>query len=144
MPGQKSLQEHQYYAHPRNAFWWIMSQILNFSNELSYTQKVSKLEDSGIAVWDVLLSCQRSGSLDSNIERSSEVANDIKHFLLVNNSVSLIIFNGGASKAIFKRHHGLLLGKYQSIQLPSTSPAHASVSKQNKFEVWRDAISPYL
>ena len=75
MPGQKSLQEHQYYAHPRNAFWWVMAQILNFSNELNYTQKVSKLESSGIAVWDVLFSCQRSGSLDSNIERASEVVN---------------------------------------------------------------------
>ena len=144
MPGQKSLQEHQYYAHPRNAFWWIMSQILSFSNELNYTQKVSKLESSGIAVWDVLFSCQRSGSLDSNIERASEVVNDIDGFLLANNTISLIAFNGGASKAIFKRHHGLLLGEYQSIQLPSTSPAHASVSKQNKFEVWRDAVSPYL
>lgn len=71
MPGQKSLDENQYYAHPRNSFWPIILKLFKLKGELTYTQREQLLLDNRIAVWDVLKSCYREGSLDSDIDNSS-------------------------------------------------------------------------
>ena len=144
MPSVKSLEAQQYYAHPQNAFWWIMSQILGFSTDLGYPERVKKLQDAGVAVWDVLLCCHREGSLDSNILRESETPNDINAFLQRNSTIKLFGFNGGAAKAIYKRHNALLVNNHISKQLPSTSPAYASITKQQKLQAWQDVLLPYL
>ena len=103
MPSQMSLQKQQYYAHPRNAFWWVMSEIFEFSQHLPYSDRVSQLTHSQIAVWDVLLDCVRPGSLDSKIELHSELANDFAGFLEANPDIKLIAFNGRAAEKIFMR-----------------------------------------
>jgi len=144
MPSVKSLQVQQYYAHPRNAFWWIMAQMLGFSVELPYSDRVKKLEGAGVAVWDVLLACHRKGSLDSSIARESEAPNDIDAFLQRNSSIEFVGFNGAAAKVIYKRHNALLVKKYTNKQLPSTSPAYASITKLQKLQIWQEIMLPYI
>jgi len=147
MPSQKSLAEGRYYAHPQNAFWWIVSQIAGFDDTLPYAAKCDKLVSARIAVWDVLYDCVRPGSLDSDIQRTSEQPNDVEGLLVNNPSIGLIAFNGTAAKKIFMRHCGNTLEQFphiQHIQLPSTSPAHARITRQQKLTLWRDVIEPVL
>ena len=144
MPSQKSLERQQYYAHSQNSFWWVMAEILDFPINVSYSDKVKKLTQSGVAVWDVLSECYREGSLDSRIIRASEVANDIPALLEMNSSIEFIGFNGGAAKNIYKRHIGFDEKKYDFCQLPSTSPAYASITKKQKCEAWQQAVLPYI
>ncbi len=144
MPGIKSLQEQQYYAHPRNAFWPIMSALFDIKLHLPYQQRCQILCQQGIAVWDVLKSCQRKGSLDSAIENESIEANDFNQLLTDYTSIKHIYFNGGASEQLFKRHVLKTLQKSAAIKtmlkLPSTSPAHAAMTLEQKTQVWRTQI----
>lgn len=147
MPSVTSLDKQQYYAHPRNAFWWLISELLQVPLQVDYAARVEQLELAGIAVWDVLYDCQRPGSLDSSIVRSSERANNIAGLLSDYPSIQIIGFNGGAAKTIFQRHVsqiGTSGTLPKQIQLPSTSPAHASVSKLAKLDIWRSALGPAL
>jgi len=143
MPGQVSLDQARYYAHPRNAFWWIMSQCFDFACSLSYIDRVSKLKSSGVAVWDVLHDCQRKGSLDNNIVRQSEVSNDFATFFRQHNTIIRTLFNGAAAEAIFRRHWVNLIDENPQIEwlrMPSTSPAHASLTREQKTIIWRNAL----
>ena len=81
MPGIVSLRENQYYAHPQNAFWRIAGAILGFDAASPYAVRVALLRAAGIAVWDVLKSCTRQGSLDSDIVHATAVPNDLPAFL---------------------------------------------------------------
>ena len=144
MPSVKSLDVGQYYGHPQNSFWWIMSKIASFPMELGYSERVAKVQEAGVCVWDVLSDCQRPGSLDANIVRDSEVPNDIASFLKKYPSISMLGFNGAASKAIYKRHNLLVDEALGLCQLPSTSPAYASMKKEKKLDIWRNALMPHL
>lgn len=144
MPSQKSLTESRYYAHPQNTFWWIMSQLFGFSTELDYEARCEQLRAHDIVLWDVLYDCVRPGSLDSRIKRDSEQVNDIAGLLYAHSSINLIVFNGGVAKQIFMRHLPEVFEQFPKIdwvQLPSTSPAHARVNRQQKLQVWREALS---
>jgi len=143
MPSRISLQQTQYYAHPRNAFWWIMGELIGFDHRQAYNDRVNSLLQSRVAVWDVLLDCQREGSLDSNIQRASEQVNDFPSFFRDNPSIKLIAFNGAASKTIFMRHCKAVLDQFPgltTVLLPSTSPAHASMNKYEKLQLWRKQL----
>ena len=143
MPGQKSLEHKQYYGHPQNSFWWIMSRLLGFSENVRYEVKCAQLESSSYGVWDVLYDCKRPGSLDSRIERDSEQVNDFSTFLNEYPRIKLIAFNGGAAKKIFMRHCSELLETrigIDYVQLPSTSPAHAKLNREEKLQQWHDAL----
>ena len=144
MPSIKSLDVGQYYGHPHNSFWWIMSQIALFPMALDYSERVAKVQEAGICVWDVLSDCQRAGSLDANIVRESEVPNDIVGFLRKHPSISMLGFNGAAAKTIYKRHNSLSDDELDLCQLPSTSPAYASMKKEEKLGIWRSALIPHL
>ena len=136
-PSVKSLQFQQYYAHPQNAFWWIMGQLFDFDHQLAYEQRYKLLNEKGVIVWDVLESCERQGSLDSRIKTESEVANDIPMLLNHYQSINRIVCNGGVSLKLLKRHHHQLFGQhYEILKMPSTSPANARLSKQEKLEQW--------
>ena len=76
MPGQASLQQSQYYAHPRNSFWYIMGELFAAGPELDYAQRLQVLLEQRVALWDVVHRCQRKGSLDADIEQQSVEAND--------------------------------------------------------------------
>ena len=140
MPGLKSLQETRYYAHPRNCFWWIMQQSFNFSSELDYQQSCQKLVEHKIAVWDVLYDCERPGSLDQNIIIGSEKVNNFKCFLKEYSEINKILFNGQKANKLFVQRVGKLSPSIEMVTLPSTSPAHASISRQEKLFMWQEQL----
>lgn len=143
MPGVKSLEEQQYYAHPRNAFWPIMAEFYQFDLTLDYSARCQQLKQHQIAVWDVLKSCQRQGSLDQHIEPDSMVANDFNAFLKQHNQIQRIFFNGGKAEQVFKRHVLPTLNVEQQLSfqlLPSTSPAHAAKSVDEKCQLWQKVL----
>lgn len=137
MPSVKSLQEAQYYGHPRNAFWWLMSQLCGFDSTLPYEQRLAEVLRSGVAIWDVAHSCYRPGSLDSNIDQSTLQANDIAQLLSCKPSIQLIVFNGQAAAKLFKKFVDVPMYTGRLLTLPSTSPANAALSKEAKLEQWQ-------
>jgi TDG/mug DNA glycosylase family protein len=139
MPGLVSLAADEYYAHPRNAFWPIMAELFGFDLAAPYNERVKALESAKIAVWDVLFSCNRPGSLDSNIASDSLIANDLASFLQQHPALKRVFFNGAKAESCFRKHIAptLAAGLITCQRLPSTSPAHASLSLERKLEAWR-------
>jgi len=148
MPGQRSLEMRQYYAHPKNSFWRIMGEICAARLELPYAERISALQRAGLALWDVLEFCERLGSLDGNIQASSEKANDIAGMLRQYPTIQAIGFNGGKAWAAFRR---LVLpqinpetaARLEFHPLPSTSPANAGQSYDQKLGRWQ-VMEKYL
>lgn len=133
MPGVQSLAMNQYYVHPRNNFWKLLHAIFEEQLSTDYNQKKEMLQRNKIAVWDVLQACERQGSLDSAIIK--EVPNDFTGFLQQHPNINLIAFNGQKAAAFFKKHVGLT-EDYQLITLPSTSPANAGKTFEQKLKEW--------
>ena len=145
MPGVLSLKHQQYYAHPRNAFWTIMGGLLGFDPQAAYAQRTTALEHAGIALWDVLQSCQREGSLDADIDKDSIVPNDFATFFAKHPHIQRMFFNGATAENIFRKQ--VLSGlhdarNFQMTRLPSTSPAHAGLPVKEKMLVWKIIIVP--
>lgn len=145
MPSVKSLEQQQYYAHPRNSFWPIMSALLEMESGLDYDKRCKFLVENHIAVWDVLKACQRQGSLDQHIHAASMVANDFNLFLQQHLNIKKIMFNGAKAEQVFKRLVLPTLTEQQTaivrLRLPSTSPAHASCSRDDKLIIWQQALT---
>jgi TDG/mug DNA glycosylase family protein len=139
MPGRVSLESGEYYAHPRNAFWTIMGELVGAHPGLPYNVRLDILRSSGIAVWDVLESCIRKTSLDSCIETSSEIPNDFKSFFLTHRHITRVFFNGTKAEQCFLKYaHSMLEpSKLEYRLLPSTSPANAGLSYQQKLLAWQ-------
>jgi len=139
MPGRASLEAGRYYAHRQNAFWRIVCELLGVDPGSSYARRVQALKAARIALWDVLQSCSRRGSLDSGIERESEIANDFPAFLRKHRQIRRICFNGAKAASSFKRSVMPALGRraLRYSRLPSTSPANASVTYERKRRAWR-------
>ena len=138
MPGRASLEAGQYYAHRHNAFWRIASQLLQFDPQAPYCERARALRSARIAVWDVLHSCVRPGSMDAMIDRGSETANDFRKFFRTHPGITHVFFNGAKAEASFRRH--VLPGLDAPLRykrLPSTSPANASVPWPQKLAAWR-------
>lgn len=146
MPSVASLESQQYYGHPRNAFWWIMSQICGFDSTQTYENKVTHVKRVGVAIWDVIESCHRPGSLDSAIDQSTLTPNDIQNLLTTYCSIRAICFNGQAAQKLFIKHldKNFTNNLEPDIHiLPSTSPANAGMTRENKLEKWL-IIESYL
>ena len=142
MPGAASLSAREYYAHPRNAFWPLVGELLGFDPGLPYAQRLARLTTAGYALWDVLGACRRSGSLDSAIEPGSLEVNPIAGFLAVHPSIDRVFFNGSAAETLFRRHVMPTLDNRALAcrRLPSTSPAHASRTLEQKACAWREIL----
>lgn len=144
MPGVASLNAGQYYAHPQNRFWPIMGRLLGFDPaQTPYAERIAYLTTGGIALWDVLQSCERPGSLDSAICRETQVVNDFPGFLSAHPQIHTVYFNGAHAEQTFRRYVRSLLPNataLECIRLPSTSPAHASLSFDDKLTQWRQII----
>jgi TDG/mug DNA glycosylase family protein len=143
MPGKASLRERQYYAHPRNLFWPILGEILGIDPAHRYEARVAAVRSAGVAVWDVLRSCTRESSLDSDIDALSVVPNDFGAFLSDHPQIRRICFNGATAEALYMRHvrPGLAAApEIQHLRLPSTSPANASVPLAEKLRAWRSIV----
>lgn len=140
MPGAASLQAGQYYAHRQNRFWPFMGALVGAAPSLPYAQRVQRLDRAGIAVWDVIATCRREGSLDSAIR--NETANDFGLFLAHHPGVATVLFNGAKAETTFVRRVLPTLADtgLRRQRLPSTSPANASQSDAAKLSAWRDAL----
>lgn len=139
MPSQKSLEKQQYYGHPQNAFWKIMAKAFGFSENLEYYQKTKLVKENGIAIWDVIHCCTRSGSLDSSIQKDTIVENKIPELLEQFPGIQKILCNGGTSHQLFLKHFKIWSTAHPEIEIikmPSTSPAHASLNFEQKYDVW--------
>lgn len=145
MPGVPSLQAAEYYANPRNAFWWIAEQLWGVELSSSYEDRLADLGKAKVALWDVLGQCQREGSLDSRIVAASEEAQPLADFLAAHPSIQRVAFNGTKAMTAWKKHIVPTWPMAQPmpilIPLPSTSPAHAALSREQKLAVWRDRLA---
>lgn len=140
MPGAASLAAAQYYAHPRNAFWPIMGALFGAGPELPYGERLQRLTAAGVALWDAIGACTRSGSLDSAIDRDSIEANDFAGLFAACPAIGHVFFNGGAAENAFRRHVRLPAAQAARLaftRLPSTSPAYAARSAAVKLAAWR-------
>ena len=145
MPGVASLQAGQYYAHPRNAFWRIVGELCGFDPAAPYRERLAALLAHRIALWDVLGSCRREGSLDSDIDEASIVPNPFAEFLGAHPGIRDICFNGTKAESAWRRHVVPSLPpealRIRTRRLPSTSPAHASLGHREKLRAWRAALT---
>lgn len=143
MPSRQSLAQQQYYAHPRNAFWPILTMLLEIETT-TYDERAAQLTARGVAVWDVLQACYRSGSLDSAIDDRSVVTNDFPRFFREHPGVRNVYFNGGKAESLYRKHVlPVLAGATAGLplrRLPSTSPAHAGMSLEAKLLAWRVVV----
>jgi hypoxanthine-DNA glycosylase len=141
MPGAMSLSDGEYYANPRNAFWRITGAVFGFDPQAPYQDRTAALVASGAAVWDVLRSCRRAGSLDSAVEPDSMVAADFVGFFAAHPGIDRVYFNGAAAEKNYARLARPRIGQpLRSVRLPSTSPAH-TMSYAEKLAAWR-VIAP--
>ena len=142
MPGKASLRAEHYYAHPRNAFWRIMAALYDVDDDAEFLQRYQTLMDHRVALWDVLRSCVRDSSLDSDIIESSIVPNDIPGLLSTCPDIQLVCFNGAKAEQAFRRYVLQDIAEPpQLLRLPSTSPAHAAMPFQQKLDAWREITS---
>ncbi|CAG1770130.1 hypothetical protein BAC3_00813 [uncultured bacterium] len=139
MPSEQSLAQQQYYAHPRNAFWKIITELFNLPLDLNYQEKRSALTEHKIALWDVIQSCEREGSLDSNIK--SVMTNNFAEFFAQHTDIKHIFFNGSCAYNEYQKRVLPNLAKvWQDLprtRLPSTSPAMASLTFEEKLTAWQ-------
>ncbi len=137
MPGVMSLQKQQYYGHPRNAFWPVMASLCGTELPREYDLRRAMLLDAGIALWDVCRQCEREGSLDSNI--CNEEPNEIPALLRRYPDIRAIAFNGKGAEKLFRRYFGAYVDTYETLVLPSTSPAY-TLTFERKLEGWRQIL----
>jgi len=136
-PGAASLAAQEYYAHPRNHFWPILSALWALDlQRLSYAERVQAMQARGLGVWDVYRACRREGSLDSAIEDA--VPNDLAGLVTSLPSLRMIVHNGGESARAMRLTRSLGIAVQR---LPSTSPANASWSFERKLAAWRAAFA---
>ena len=132
MPSKESLRMNGYYAHPQNAFWKIMFNLHNHPFSADYNDKKDLLLQNGIALWDVLRTCERKSSLDNDIKM--EEPNDLRAFLSTHPGISKIFLNGKGAARYFNKYFADISLPFQV--LPSTSPAHA-VKWEQKLAIWQ-------
>ena len=141
MPSVASLQAGQYYAHPRNRFWPLISLLLeNKEAPQDYNERLAMLARHGVGLWDALHTCERSGSLDADIK--NEEPNDFVKVLESYPQIRTICCNGGKAWQVFKKHNKELLKRdgLRCLPMPSTSPANARMTLAELAEVWREGI----
>ena len=144
LPGAASLAKGQYYAQPRNAFWRIMADVAGAHPSLPYEERLRRLVEHRLALWDVCASATRPGSLDSSIRTESIRPNDFRRFLSSHPDIQLICFNGATAAVLFQRLVPTLdarSSRSRRVILPSTSPAYASLPLERKIAMWRAALT---
>jgi len=133
MPGIKSLQEQQYYAHERNAFWNIIFRIFDEQFSTLYEKRKELILKNGLAIWDTLKYCYREGSLDSNIKNAEP--NKVNELLNQNKQIKSVVFNGQSAQKFYDKFHDRIDGITYHC-LPSTSPANARLKIEDKYNEW--------
>ena len=137
MPGVASLEAVQYYAFERNVFWRIMGDLFSAGPEMDYQERLEVLLSNHIALWDVIGTCHRPGSLDSAISKDGLEINDFVGFFKRHPQISQVCFNGQKAAELFrKKVMPGLSGQFNYVTLPSTSPANAARNYVSKLEAW--------
>ena len=139
MPSVKSLEDAQYYAHPRNAFWPTMFAI--FGEELSsdYEKKKALIRDHALALWDVAEACEREGSLDSKMRDITY--NDFASLFAACPQIHTVLCNGGTAHSLFMKSG--YVGNRRVIRMPSTSPAY-TMAYAEKLRIWKETLLSVL
>lgn len=138
-PGVASLVQQQYYGHPRNQFWPILSALWSVDlRSLSYAERLGVVRARGLGIWDVYAHCRREGSLDADIEAPE--LNDFTTLRTQAPGLVAVAHNGGESARVMR--HLRALG-FEVHRLPSTSPANASWSFERKLDAWRAVFALY-
>ncbi len=138
MPSVESLNQGFYYAHPRNAFWHILADVYGEPLPVDIPGKVALLTRHDIALWDVLQSCERQGSLDSAIRQPTP--NDFRGLFLRCSGIRQIRFNGGTAERLFMKWGRPFTEGRDCRRVPSTSPAY-TISYERKLAQWRQALN---
>ncbi len=139
MPGVKSLEMEQYYAHPQNRFWKLMGLLCNCPDlaDLEYNKRLKMLLNNGFALWDVVKNCTREGSLDSKIE--NVIPNNISDLMKKYKNIRIILLNGNTAYSLFQRHFPDLIQNHKCCKVPSTSPANARYRLNTLYKEWQKA-----
>lgn len=138
LPGERSLQMNQYYAHPQNQFWKILFLIFEKELTTNYKEKIQMLIENRIGLWDVVHSAERITSLDSHL--IVHQSNELDYFINRLPHLKSIAFNGKKAFELFKKHFPKLVHAIPYTILPSTSPANASIAFHQKLNLWRHFI----
>ena len=136
MPGNESLRKQEYYGNKANHFWPMISSLLQIDPNINYEKKLGFLLAHRVGLWDVLASCSREGSLDSNIKQG--VVHDFDQLFRSYPKIECVLFNGAKAYDIFRKKVGF--SKYVQInfkKMPSTSPAN-TLKYEKKLEEWND------
>jgi double-stranded uracil-DNA glycosylase len=146
MPGAASLAAQAYYAHPRNALWPLLGELLDFDSALPYPARIAALLARHVGLWDVIAACTRPGSLDASIDRSSIELNPLNDLIEACPALERVLTNGTTASQLFERHSlGAMRAARPSLEwfaLPSTSPANAAQPLANKRAAWAAALEP--
>ena len=132
MPSVKSLEQAQYYAHPRNAFWRILFDIFSEPLTLDYERKKALIRGHGLALWDAAAICEREGSLDSDMH--DVVYNDFSTLYKVCTDIRTVLCNGATAHSLFLKSG--YAGERRVVRMPSTSPAY-TLPYEKKLALWK-------
>jgi len=138
-PSIASFEQSFYYAHPRNAFWPIIEEIFNVRLETNEAKKAFCLENR-IGLWDVIASCERSNSSDTNLKNC--IPNDFEKILRDYPNIRALGFTGKKSYDLFQKYFKAL--EVEKVLLPSTSPAHAAMKREEKVKIYKEFLDGYL
>lgn len=133
MPGVQSIMEQRYYANPKNQFWRLIYSIFMTPLDTNYDNRIQFIQKKGIALWDVIETCHRVGSLDSNIE--NEIVNDFQNLFNNYPNLKLVAFNGSKAFETYRKRVGFALARIDYKPLPSTSPAN-TIKFEEKLKQW--------
>jgi hypoxanthine-DNA glycosylase len=136
-PSIKSFEDNFYYAHPQNQFWKILAAVYDEVTPTSIQEKSSFLTKHKIALWDMVQSCERENSLDSNLKNIK--VNDIEGFLKEHPTIKKVCFTGKTSQKLYDKNFSHL--SIPTHYLPSSSPAYRAMKFDEKVEVYRSVLS---
>ena len=134
-PSIQSFEKNFYYAHPRNQFWKILSELTGYPAN-TRDQRIWLLKEAKLGLWDMICSCNRENSLDSSLE--DEEVNDIAAFLEEHPSIDKVAFTGRKAQALFEIHFDYF--EIERVYLPSPSAAYAKMSFDEKVAVYNEKL----
>ncbi len=134
LPGAVSLARQRYYAHPQNLFWRLIGAVIERDLvPLAYEARLEALLDAGVGLWDTVAAATREGSLDADIRLHE--ASDLAALVATLPELRAAAFNGGTSARLGRRQLAGVAG-LALVDLPSSSPAYASLPFERKRDAW--------